>query len=51
MLTSARGYATCSLMPTDAVVLSIELKIKLLAPAAGDSFRFLGRLRVGGPYS
>ena len=51
MLTSARGYATCSLMPTDAVVLSIELKIKLLAPAGGDSFRFLGRLRVGGPYS
>ena len=52
MLNSACGYATCSLMPTDAVVLSIELKINLLAPAAGDSFHFLGRLRrVGGPYS
>jgi uncharacterized protein (TIGR00369 family) len=38
VLDSACGYAAFSLMPADAAVLSIEFKINLLAPAAGESF-------------
>ncbi len=34
---SACGYAALTLMPADAGVLSIEFKINMLAPAAGDS--------------
>lgn len=41
---SACGYAAYSLMPADAAVLSIEYKINLLAPAAGDAF--VARARV-----
>ena len=44
MLDSACGYAAFSLMPADAAVLSIEFKINLLAPAAGE--RFVARARV-----
>lgn len=33
---SACGYAALSLMPPGAAVLSIEFKINMLAPAAGD---------------
>jgi uncharacterized protein (TIGR00369 family) len=41
---SACGYAALSLMPAGAAVLSVEFKINLLAPAAGD--RILARGRV-----
>ena len=44
MLDSACGYAAFSLMPADAAVLSVEFKINLLAPAAGE--RFAARARV-----
>jgi uncharacterized protein (TIGR00369 family) len=33
---SACGYAALSLMPAGAAVLSVEFKINMLAPAAGD---------------
>lgn len=33
---SAAGYAALSLMPEGAEVLTVEMKINLLAPAAGD---------------
>ena len=39
-LDSACGYAAFSLMPADAAVLTVEYKINLLAPAAGDAFVF-----------
>lgn len=38
---SACGYAAYSLMPADASVLTVEYKVNLLAPAAGQ--RFLAR--------
>jgi uncharacterized protein (TIGR00369 family) len=41
---SACGYAALSLMPADAGVLSIEFKLNMLAPAAGDRFRAIGRV-------
>ncbi len=36
VLDSACGYAALTLMPDDAEVLTVELKINLLAPASGD---------------
>ncbi len=39
-LDSACGYAAFSLMPADVAVLTVEFKTNLLAPAAGQSFRF-----------
>ena len=44
VLDSACGYAAFTLMPADAAVLSIEFKINLLAPAAGERFRTLARV-------
>lgn len=41
-LDSACGYAGFSLMQPDAAVLTIEYKINLLAPAAGERFRMEG---------
>ncbi len=41
---SAGGYAGFSLMPDDATVLTVEYKLNLLAPAAGD--RLIARGRV-----
>lgn len=41
-LDSACGYAASTLMPADAGVLTIEYKINLLAPAAGQRFRMEG---------
>ena len=35
-LDSACGYAALALMPNEAEVLTVELKINLLAPASGD---------------
>ena len=36
VLDSACGYAALTLMPSEAEVLTVELKINLLAPASGD---------------
>lgn len=47
-LDSACGYAAASLMPADSGILTIEFKINLLAPAAGERFRFVGRVRKPG---
>jgi len=44
ILDSACGYAAFTLMPADAAVLSVEFKINLLAPAAGE--RFVARSHV-----
>ncbi len=44
VLDTACGYAAFSLMPADAGVLTIELKTNLLAPAAGETFEFEGRV-------
>ncbi|MGO8947019.1 MAG: PaaI family thioesterase [Ktedonobacterales bacterium] len=44
---SACGYAALSLMPPDAGVLTIELKINLLNPATGE--RFVARGQVVKP--
>jgi len=44
ILDSACGYAAYTLMPADADVLTVEYKINLLAPAAGDTF--VARARV-----
>lgn len=48
VLDSACGYAAATLMPADSGVLTIEFKINLLAPAAGERFRFVGRVRKAG---
>ena len=48
IMDSACGYAAFSLMPAEARVLTIEFKINLLAPAAGDRFRAVGTVRKGG---
>ncbi|MDH3219092.1 MAG: PaaI family thioesterase [Gammaproteobacteria bacterium] len=48
IMDSACGYAAFSLMPADARVLTIEFKINLLAPAAGERFRAVGRVRKAG---
>lgn len=47
-LDSACGYAAASLMPADTGILTIEFKVNLLAPAAGERFRFVGRVRKPG---
>lgn len=48
IMDSACGYAAFSLMPAEARVLTIEFKINLLAPAAGERFRAEGRVRKPG---
>src|SRR5262245_51107304 len=45
---SACGYAALTLMPSDAAVLSVEFKVNLLAPAAGDRFVARGVVRKAG---
>jgi uncharacterized protein (TIGR00369 family) len=44
ILDSACGYAAFSLMPAQAAVLSVEYKINLLRPAAGETFIARGRV-------
>ena len=45
---SACGYAALTLMPPGAAVLSVEFKINMLAPAAGDRIVARGRvIRAG----
>ena len=48
IMDSACGYAAFGLMPAGARVLTIEFKINLLAPAAGDRFRAIGKVRKPG---
>jgi len=51
-LDSACGYAALTLMPDDAEVLTVELKVNLLAPASGDRLVAEGEvLRAGGTLS
>lgn len=45
---SAAGYAASSLMPAEAAVLTVELKVNLLAPARGERFVATGRVRRAG---
>jgi uncharacterized protein (TIGR00369 family) len=44
IMDSACGYAAFTLMPVDSAVLSVEFKINLLAPAAGE--RVVARAHV-----
>jgi uncharacterized protein (TIGR00369 family) len=48
VLDSACGYAAFSRMPPGAEVLTIEFKVNLLAPAAGEIFRFTAKVRKSG---
>lgn len=41
---SAAGYAALSLMPEGAEVMTVEMKINLLAPALGEGFEAEGRV-------
>ncbi|HEV7147698.1 MAG TPA: PaaI family thioesterase [Pedococcus sp.] len=45
---SAGGYAALTLFPTDADVLTVEYKINLVAPAAGDHLEAIGLVRKSG---
>ena len=45
---SACGYAAMSLAPAGAEVLSIEFKLNLLSPAAGESFVARARVKRAG---
>ena len=45
---SACGYAAYTLMPTDAGVVSIEFKVNLVAPAAGEAFVARARVKKAG---
>jgi uncharacterized protein (TIGR00369 family) len=45
---SACGYAALSLMPRGVAVLSVEFKVNLMKPAAGEHFRATGKvIRAG----
>ena len=45
---SACGYAALSLMPQGVAVLSVEFKVNLMKPAAGEHFRAVGKvIRAG----
>jgi uncharacterized protein (TIGR00369 family) len=48
VLDTACGFASLSMMPPEAGVLTVEYKINLLAPAAGERFRMVGRVRKSG---
>src|SRR3954462_12484871 len=41
---SACGYAALSLMPPGVAVLSVEFKVNLMKPAAGERFRAVGNV-------
>lgn len=45
---TAAGYAALTVMPADANVLTVEFKINLLAPAAGDELVAEARVLRGG---
>ena len=48
IIDSACGYAAMSLTPAGGEVLSIEFKLNLLSPAAGESFVARGRVKRAG---
>jgi len=48
VLDTACGFASLSLMPQGTGVLTVEYKINFLAPAAGEHFRMIGRVRKSG---
>ena len=48
IMDSACGYAAFTLMPAEARVLTIEFKVNLLAPAAGERFVAHGRVKKPG---
>jgi uncharacterized protein (TIGR00369 family) len=41
---SAAGYAALSLMPEGSEVMTVEMKINLMAPALGDGFEAVGQV-------
>ncbi|MBQ8106616.1 MAG: PaaI family thioesterase [Afipia sp.] len=43
-LDTACGLASYTLMPATADILTVEFKINLLAPARGQTFRFVGKV-------
>ncbi|HEX8243172.1 MAG TPA: PaaI family thioesterase [Longimicrobium sp.] len=45
---SACGYAAYTLMPPDAGVVSVEFKVNLVAPAAGEAFVARARVKKAG---
>src|ERR1700741_2240575 len=45
---SACGYAAFTLMPEDPAILSVEYKLNLMAPAAGDAFVARARVKKAG---
>ena len=48
IMDSACGYAAFTLMPAESRVLTIEFKVNLLAPAAGERFRARGLVKKPG---
>jgi uncharacterized protein (TIGR00369 family) len=48
VLDSACGFAALTTMPLDSGILTIEFKVNLLAPAKGEYFRMVGRVRKTG---
>ena len=48
ILDSACGYAAYTLMPSGSAVLSVEFKVNLLAPAAGELIRERAEVRRAG---
>lgn len=48
VLDSACGYAALSVAPDDKDVLSVEFKVNLLSPAAGDFFAARARVKRAG---
>lgn len=44
VLDTACGFAALTLMPADAGVLTVEMKVSLMAPGRGRRFRFAGRV-------
>lgn len=45
---SAAGYAALTLMPRDAEVMTVEMKINLMAPAVGDALEAVGTVVKSG---
>jgi uncharacterized protein (TIGR00369 family) len=45
---SAGGYAALTMMPADSEVLTVEYKLNLLAPAAGDRLEAIGTVLKSG---
>lgn len=48
ILDSACGYAALTLMPPDSEVMSVEFKVNLLRPAAGDHFVARAKVKRAG---